>query len=171
MEPDGSPATIVPVERGVASLAADDTHLYFSSTDLEGKGVIERVARCGGEVQRLVDVKANGHALARPRLVVEGEHLVYADGHAVCRVPVAGGRAQKILKLSGPVGAISPVEGGYVAIVGDMSDDEWHVERIGRAGQRSRVGTLERRPYHRLVMVTRRGQAYFAIDERLYRVR
>jgi hypothetical protein len=171
MEPDGSPATIVPVERGVASLAADDTHLYFSSTDLEGKGVIERVARRGGKVERLVDVKANGHVLARPRLVVEGEHLIYADGHSVCRVPVTGGRAQTILKLSGPVGAIAAVEGGYVAIVGDMSDDEWHVERIGRAGQRSRVGTLQRRPYHRLVLVTRRGQAFFVIDDRLYRVR
>jgi len=171
IEPDGSPATIVPVERGVASLAADATHLYFSSTDLEGKGVIERVARSGGKVQRLVDVKANGHAMARPRMVVDGEALVYADGAAVYRVPVEGGRAQTIAKLPGPVGAVTAVDGGLVAIVGDGSAGEWHVERIDREGQRRRVGTLERRPYHRLVMVTRRGQAFFTLDERLYRVR
>jgi hypothetical protein len=172
LEPDGSPATIVPVERGVAALAADPTHLYFSSTDLDGKGVIARVARSGGPVQRLCEVKANGHALARPRLVVEGEHLVYADGHAVCRMSVTGGRARTIARLSAPVGAITPVNGGLVVIVGDMSDEEWHVERMGPEGDgRRRVGTLPRRPYHRLVLVTRRGQASFVLDDRLYRVR
>lgn len=172
IEADGRVATIVPVERGVAALAADATHLYFSSTDLDGKGVIERVARSGGAVQRLGTVKAHGHALARPRLVVDGEHLVYADGPAVYRVPVAGGRARRLAELSGPVGAITRVDGGFVVIVGGMSDEEWHVERLGPdGGDPRRVGTRSRRPYQRLVLVTRRGQAFFVLDDRLYRVR
>jgi hypothetical protein len=171
LEPDGSVATVLPVERGVAALAADATHLYFASTDLEGKGVIERVARHGGAAQRLVAVGACGHALARPRLVVDAEHLVYADGPAVCRVPVAGGRAQTLAKLAGPVGALTVVDGGVVAIVGGMSDAAWHVERIGWDGARHRVGSLPRAPYHRVVLVTRRGQAFFVLDDRLYRVR
>lgn len=172
IEADASLGTIAPVARGVAALAADGMHLYFSSTDLEGKGVIERVSRRGDAVQRLVEVKANGHTLARPRLIVDGEHLVYADGHAVCRVPTAGGRAQTLAQLTGPVGAITRVDAGFVAIVGGMSDEEWHVERLGRdGGDPRRVGTLPRRPYHRLVLVTRRGQAFFVLDDRLYRVR
>jgi hypothetical protein len=172
IEADGSLATVQPVERGVASLAADATHLYFGSTDLDGNGVIERVPRCGGAVQRLAAVKAHGHALARPRLAVDGEHLVYADGPTVCRVPVVGGRAQRLAKLPGPVGAITRVDGGWVVIVGGMSDGEWHVERLGHdGGDPQRVGTLPRRPYHRLVLVTRGGQAFFVLDDRLYRVR
>lgn len=171
VEPDGSLATLTPAERGVAALAADGTHVYFSSTDLEGKGVISRVPMKGGDAERLVDVKANGHTMARPRLVVDGEHLVYADGATVCRVPLAGGKPQTIAKLSKPLAAITPVDGGWVVIVGDSSDDEWHVERLGRDGERSRVGSLQRRPYHRLAMVTRQGHAYFTLDDRLYRVR
>lgn len=171
IDPDGSLATITPVERGVASLAADATHLYFSSSDLEGKGVIERVPRTGGKPQRLVEVRANGHVSARPRLLVDGEHLLYADGPALCRVPVAGGKAQTLAKLPAPVAAITPVDGGLVVIVGGSSDDEWHVERLDHDGKHRRVGTLPRAPYHRLVLVTRRGQAFFTLDDRLYRVR
>lgn len=171
IEPDGSLATITPIERGVASLAADATHLYFSSTDLEGKGVIERVPRTGAEPQRLAEVTANGHVSARPRLIVEGEHLLYADGPAVCRVPVAGGKARTLAKLPAPVGAITPVDGGWVVIVGGSSDEEWHVERLDHDGTHRRVGTLPRAPYHRLVLVTRRGQAFFTLDDRLYCVR
>jgi hypothetical protein len=102
---------------------------------------------------------------------VDGEHLVYVDGASVCRVSIAGGKAQVVAKISKPVAAITPVDGGYVVIVGDSSDEEWHVERLGRDGERSRVGSLQRRPYHRLAMVTRRGQAFFTLDDRLYRVR
>lgn len=175
IDPDGHLATITPVARGVASLAADATHLYFSSTDLDGKGVIERVPRAGGTPQRLVDVKSNGHVSARPRLLVDGEHLLYADGPAVCRVPVAGGKPQVLAKLPGPVAAITrvegPVETGWVVIVGGSSDEEWHVERLAGDGTHRRVGTLARAPYHRLELVTCRGQAYFVLDDRLYRVR
>lgn len=172
LEQEGRASTVLPVERGVAALAADATHLYFASTDLDGKGVIERVPRSGGAPQRLVQVKANGHALARPQIVVDGGCLLYADGPAVCRVPVTGGRSQTLARLSGPVGALAAVETGVVAIVGGSSDHEWHVERIDRnGGAPRRVGTLPRQPYHRLVLVTRRGQAFFVLDDRLYRVR
>lgn len=65
----------------------------------------------------------------------------------------------------------APMEAGWVVIVGGSSDEEWHVERLAEDGTHRRVGTLARAPYHRLVLVTRRGQAYFVLDDRLYRVR
>lgn len=171
IEADGQAVSIAPVERGVAALTADATHLYFASTDLEGKGVVERVARDGGVPQRLAEVRACGHALARPRLVVDGERLVYADGRTVCRVPVTGGRAQVLATLCGRVAALAVVHDGLVVIVGESSDAQWHVERVDPGGGVRRVGTLDRAPYHRLVLVTRRGQACFVLDDRLYRVR
>jgi hypothetical protein len=172
IEPDGRLATVIPVERGVATLAADASHLYFTSTDLDRRGVIERVSKHCGPPEPIVDVGANGHALARPGLVVVDEHVVYADGDALRRVPVTGGVPRTLAKLSGPVGAVTQVAGGWVVIVGDMSDEKWHVERLGSdGGDRRRVGTLPRRPYHRLRMVTCRGEAFFVLDDHLYRVR
>lgn len=172
VEPDGRATPVIPVERGVAALVADSSHLYFASTDLAGKGVIERVHRDGGPARAVAPVKANGHALARPSLAPDGDHLLYADGAAVCRVPVVGGRSQAIATLSGPIAALTVVATGVVAVVGGASDEEWFVERIERhGGARRRVGALPRRPYHRLVLVTRRGQAYFVLGDRLYRVR
>jgi hypothetical protein len=164
---------ILPVEAGVSALAADATHLYYyASTKLDGEGAIYRVARSGGKAKTLANVGRLGHAVAQPGLIVAGDHLVFADGPALRRVPAAGGEVTTLHRASAPIGAVAAVSSGYVLIVGDMSEESWEVLRLpSDKGKPQRLGALSRRPYHRLTMVVRRGEAFFTLDDRLYRVR
>lgn len=163
---------IIAVEGGVASLAADATHLYFATTDLDRKGVLRRVARDGGEPAELLRVTSLGHAMAQPALVIAGGRAVFADGSRLCRVPVNGGRVETVYEAGAAIAAIAAVPGGFVLIVGGMSDESWEVLRI-TTGSRPprRLGTLRRRPFHRLRLVVCAGEAFFTLDDRLYRVR
>lgn len=163
---------IVAVEGGAACLAADATHLYFATTDLDRKGVLRRIAREGGEPAELVRVTSLGHAMAMPALVIAGEHAIFADGSRLCRVPVGGGRVETLHEAGAAIGAIAVVPGGFVLITGGMSDESWEVLRI-TAGSRQprRLGALLRRPFHRLRLVVYAGEAFFTLDDRLYRVR
>lgn len=163
---------IVAVEGGVACLAADATHLYFATTDLDRKGVLRRVARDGGEPSELLRVTGLGHAMALPALVIAGGHVVFADGPRLCRVPVGGGRVETLHEVGAAIAAIAAVPGGFVLITGGMSDESWDVLRID-AGSRKprRLGALRRRPFHRLRLVVCAGEAFFTLDDRLYRVR
>ena len=64
------------------------------------------------------------------------------------------------------------VSDGVVVILGDMSDNSWDVVRLPSQGGKARkLGTLKRRPYDRLRMVSRGGQAFFTLDDKVYRVR
>lgn len=163
---------IVAVEGGVACLAADATHLYFATTDLDRKGVLRRVSRDGGKPAELARVTGLGHAMAQPALVIAGSHALFADGARLCRVPVNGGRVETLHEAGSAIAAIAVVPEGFVLIVGGMSDESWDVLRI-EAGSRQarRLGALRRRPFHRLRLVVCAGEAFFTLDDRLFRVR
>lgn len=163
---------IVAIGDGVACLAADATHLYFATTDLDRNGVLRRVARDGGEPADLARVRSLGHAMAQPALVIAGSHALFADGSQLCRVPVNGGRVETLHEVGSAIAAIAAVQEGLVLIVGGMSDASWEVLRID-AGSRPprRLGALRRRPFHRLRLVVCAGEAFFTLDDRLFRVR
>lgn len=172
VEEGGRGEPILEVKEGVADLAADATHLYYASTKLEREGALYRVARSDGKATLLAKVGRLGNALAHPGIVVSGENVVFADGPALRSVHVTGGEVTTLHRASGPIGAVAVVPSGYVLIVGDMSDAAWDVVRVRRDnGKAETLGTLARRPYHRLTMVVRGGQAFFTLDDRLYRVR
>ncbi|WP_437680296.1 hypothetical protein [Sorangium sp. So ce131] len=163
---------IAPVEAGVAALAADATHLYYATTNLEREGALFRVARAGGRPSMLTKVGRLGHATAQPALVIAGEHAVFADGRDLRRVPVGGGQAVTLHRTDAPIGALAVVSDGIVVILGDMSDGSWDVVHLpSKGGKPRKLGALQRRPYDRLRMVSRGGEAFFTLDDRLYRAR
>jgi len=99
---EAAPRVLATQEVAPRVLAADATHVYWVSDQPEGRA-LRRVAQAGGEVQELGrSLGVYGVRGNNDRLDLAGGFAYWNTGHAVVRVPVAGGSLEVVAHARQP---------------------------------------------------------------------
>lgn len=156
----------------VAAIAGDEQSLCFGCTNLDRKGALFHISPSGGQARELAKVSELGDVRATPNMVMHKGTLFYANGKQLMRVPMSGGNAEALCKLKEPIAALVVLADGIVLLSGDVFSPDWRISKLPLdGGDASPIATLPRRPHHNLHMVAMQDAAYFALEEKIYRVR
>ncbi len=112
---EAAPRVLATQEVAPRVLAADATHVYWVGDEPEGRS-LRRVAQAGGEVQQLGrSLGVYGVRGNQDRLDLAGGFAYWNTGHAVVRVPVAGGTLEVVAHARQPGDIVDfDVEGEFL---------------------------------------------------------